>query len=276
MHTHTHTHTHTICPEKLKYIFIIITGLWCFSVGFIRTYTLVEVPLSWSNAQRFCRTEYTDLATAENKEEMQELVDAGRRWYGGHLWIGLYDDIHSWRWSMDEEGYYDAGGAEFRMWGASEPSNGNEKCALMFLAGTWHDISCQTKAPFVCYNGASPRFIVVSEVRTWPEAQSYCREHYTDLASVRNNSDNNQIKDLLSAEYTWIGLYRDSWKWSDRSPVSFTNWRNGKPGGLPCVLTHKGQWEDRRCDIKLFFVCQTGESSDEDETHWKRFHIKPG
>ncbi|XP_029998137.1 C-type mannose receptor 2-like [Sphaeramia orbicularis] len=189
---------------------------------------------------------------------MQELVDAGRRWYGGHLWIGLYDDIHSWRWSVDEEGYYDTGGAEFRMWGASEPSNGNEKCALMFLAGTWHDISCQTKAPFVCYNaGASPRFIVVSEVRTWPEAQSYCREHYTDLASVRNNSDNNQIKDLLSAEYTWIGLYRDSWKWSDRSPVSFTNWRNGKPGGLPCVLTHKGQWEDRRCDIKLFFVCQT-------------------
>uniref|UniRef100_A0A672ZYE8 C-type lectin domain-containing protein n=1 Tax=Sphaeramia orbicularis TaxID=375764 RepID=A0A672ZYE8_9TELE len=118
------------------------------SVSFIRTYTLVEVPLSWSNAQRFCRTEYTDLATAENKEEMQELVDAGRRWYGGHLWIGLYDDIHSWRWSVDEE---------------------------------------------------------------------------------------------------------------DRSPVSFTNWRNGKPGGLPCVLTHKGQWEDRRCDIKLFFVCQTGE-----------------
>ncbi|XP_045886735.1 uncharacterized protein LOC123957741 [Micropterus dolomieu] len=58
----------------------------------------------------------------------------------------------------------------------------------------------------------SSSFIFVNDLKTWSEAQSYCREHYTDLASVRNRTENAQINKLAQYKPIWIGLYRDSWK----------------------------------------------------------------
>lgn len=104
-------------------------------------------------------------------------------------------------------------------------------------------------------------FIFVNESKTWTEAQSYCREHYTDLASVRNQTENEQIKNIITSK-AWIGLYRDSWKWSDGSPVSFTKWSTNEPtGGInnPCVRLHEGQWEDWACADQLYFLCHIGE-----------------
>ena len=108
---------------------------------------------------------------------------------------------------------------------------------------------------------APSHFIFVNEPKTWSEAQSYCRERHTDLASVRNQAENGDIKSIITSE-AWIGLYRDPWKWSDGSPTSFTKWHTNKPTGnvhSPCVLLHKGKWEDRRCDDTLYFFCQLGE-----------------
>ncbi|KAK5614810.1 hypothetical protein CRENBAI_012592 [Crenichthys baileyi] len=58
---------------------------------------------------------------------------------------------------------------------------------------------------------------------TWTNAQSFCREHHTDLPSVRTSTENEQIKGLmqsLGVVQVWIGLYRFSWTWVDGIPVS--------------------------------------------------------
>uniref|UniRef100_A0A8C4GGP2 C-type lectin domain-containing protein n=1 Tax=Dicentrarchus labrax TaxID=13489 RepID=A0A8C4GGP2_DICLA len=104
-------------------------------------------------------------------------------------------------------------------------------------------------------------FVFVNESKTWTEAQSYCREHYTDLASVRNQTENEQI---TGGRDLWIGLYRDSWKWSDGSAHSFSNWNtdtNQPNGGLlePCVTSYSGKWEEWPCSTRWFFVCYDGE-----------------
>ncbi|KAI4824710.1 hypothetical protein KUCAC02_013205 [Chaenocephalus aceratus] len=66
------------------------------------------------------------------------------------------------------------------------------------------------------------------------QCQSYCREHHTDLASVRNLAENQQIADLLHAGGVWIGLYR---------------------GLLEVISTNSGKWEDLDCGLEKPFIC---------------------
>ncbi|XP_060882203.1 secretory phospholipase A2 receptor-like [Labrus mixtus] len=243
--------------------FLFLSGLCFLPVCFPRRYILVREALTWTEAQSYCREKFTDLASVSSQQESDQLREATEELDVGHLWIGLYNDIDSWRWSLEEEGYYGEGEAEFRKWGVREPNNfmGIEHCAMMHISGVWIDVSCNIKIWFTCFKNSSSSFILVNETKTWTEAQRYCRERYTDLASVRNQSENDQImKNMKNMKKycTWIGLNRDSWKWSDGSPYSFTSWNISKQIGPvvpPCVLLHKGLWHSCRCDAKLFFLC---------------------
>uniref|UniRef100_A0A3Q1IM03 C-type lectin domain-containing protein n=1 Tax=Anabas testudineus TaxID=64144 RepID=A0A3Q1IM03_ANATE len=103
-------------------------------------------------------------------------------------------------------------------------------------------------------------FIFVNQSMTWKEAQSYCRVHYTDLASVRNQAENDQMKMIITQnQNTWIGLYRNSWAWSDGSPYSFSNWGTSQtPSGTAtdaCLNSYYGQWIIRDCTSRNFFAC---------------------
>ncbi|XP_010774002.1 C-type mannose receptor 2-like isoform X2 [Notothenia coriiceps] len=97
---------------------------------------------------------------------------------------------------------------------------------------------------------------------TWTEAQSYCREHHTDLASVRNLAENQQIDELLTGGGKhWIGLYRDSWKWSDGSNSSFKYWADYRPKHralkvcVAAAFDNSGKWEDLDCGVEKPFIC---------------------
>uniref|UniRef100_A0A667WZ46 C-type lectin domain-containing protein n=1 Tax=Myripristis murdjan TaxID=586833 RepID=A0A667WZ46_9TELE len=105
----------------------------------------------------------------------------------------------------------------------------------------------------------SSRWILVEGHKTWSEAQSYCRQNYTDLASIRNLTENEEIKGLISNS-SWIGLFRDGWKWSDGSAMSFSKWYHNQPNGGDerCVASHLGKWDDYSCSHRLYFACYSG------------------
>ncbi len=118
---------------------------------------------------------------------------------------------------------------------------------------------------------ASTGFVRVHEGKNWTDAQKYCREKHTDLASVRNESENNQTQtiinqNLTSSKKAWIGLYR-LWVWSDNSTASFTHWMSGEPNSKAnrdsiCTSTdiiYGGQWIDDYCTDSYPFVCYDGE-----------------
>jgi len=132
---------------------------------------------------------------------------------------------------------------------------------------------------------ASQKYILVYEFKTWAGAQSYCREKYTDLASVRDEAERQQILRLTNVYYhgvfygtdVWIGLHRNR-LWSDQSSSSFTYWLPaiqidyaqpdnginvpGQMGVQHCTavsLQHFGRWTDERCFASLPFFCYSGE-----------------
>nr|XP_046185801.1 mucin-2-like [Oncorhynchus gorbuscha] len=105
---------------------------------------------------------------------------------------------------------------------------------------------------------------VMMENKTWIDAQSYCRQNHTDLVSVRNQTENTEIKKKISLTGlpVWIGLFLDSWRWSDQSDSSFRNGTLGHPdaSGQNCVAlfsesVNSAEWVKHPCDHRHNFIC---------------------
>ncbi|XP_058618605.1 secretory phospholipase A2 receptor-like [Onychostoma macrolepis] len=127
--------------------------------------------------------------------------------------------------------------------------------------GHWHDADCHYTMYFICYN-ESTGFVREQNKKNWTEAQKYCREKHTDLASVRNEGENDQIEKMLIGNQVWIGLHR-LWVWSDNSSATFTHWKQDELNikadrDSICTSTgvsNEGRWTDEYCRESHPFVC---------------------
>ncbi|XP_060945116.1 macrophage mannose receptor 1-like [Limanda limanda] len=199
-------------------------------------------------------------------EELKDTVSAaGHR---SQVWIGLYSHV-DWKWSDG----FNQSGDEYRNWNDHQPNynEANQFCVGMTRQGTWFDYYCHVKPTFVCYNDSAAggfEFVRVNTRKTWSEAQKHCREHFTDLATVRNDDENEEIKSLISrGNWAWIGLYRDSQiYWSDGSHFSFSSWSPGvnSPDSMEvgcgvADLNKGGKWRLISCEVRKPFVCYSME-----------------
>ncbi|XP_073763999.1 C-type lectin lectoxin-Lio2 [Danio rerio] len=110
-------------------------------------------------------------------------------------------------------------------------------------------------------------FYFVAENMSWSNAQTYCRQHYIDLASVLDYADVEEALGSIDPDYyanVWIGLYRhgptDPWLWSDSGTSTFIPWGPGQPNNYAnsqyCVeLERNWVLNDLNCNTKLSFVC---------------------
>ncbi|XP_055797240.1 C-type lectin BfL-1-like [Salvelinus fontinalis] len=152
----------------------------------------VNTNKTWTEAQSYCRQNYTDLASIDDMADMNKFINTVEAWLLTEpAWIGLCNT--SWRWSpgdteLESEGF----------WGASQPNNlnNNEFCVWM-RNGLWHDENCEAQHHFVCYDTNLTKYILITEEKPWREAQRYCQKNHTDLASVRDEAENNTIQDII-------------------------------------------------------------------------------
>nr|XP_013998635.1 unnamed protein product [Salmo salar] len=247
----------------LRVTLFLLSGLYTHSSSHV--YQFVNISKTWAEAQNYCREKYIDLATVDNTEDMARLrkVIDGSSGIKDKVWIGLYDNINSWKWSLDNSDYY-SDRTEYGNWYANEPNNvgSSQYCVVIEENGHWNDISCAIECYPVCYDAnATNRYILGQQGMNWVEAQSYCRQYHTDLATVRNQTENQMIQDLIPTSNAWIGLSRVPWRWSDQSNSPFRLWGQNQPNNYlanqQCVVMSEktGLWDDVYCGNELYFLC---------------------
>ncbi|XP_048827634.1 putative C-type lectin domain family 20 member A [Brienomyrus brachyistius] len=155
----------------------------------------------------------------------------------------------SWRWQWSS-GEGDTGYTNWYKDATYNQNNGN------------YCVGIKDNAP-TCKDGinATWNFTLINQHLNWSGAQNYCRSNYTDLATVRNKEDNDLINNMVKHDnWAWIGLFQDTWGWSDLSNSSFRNWKTGLNDnvGDKCALaqvTWPGTWDVTPCAEKHPFIC---------------------
>ncbi|KAL2088204.1 hypothetical protein ACEWY4_017032 [Coilia grayii] len=249
-----------------------LSGVCGLSSSVQRQFHVVKEQKNWTEAQQYCREKFTDLATIDDMAEMERLKRAIHEEHVEEAWIGLKrGSSYKWQWSLADRDFYGENEAEFRNWHRNEPqeTDGEDCAAIVAAWEEWIDHFCgnaPSRYPFICYDSEKPSSLITNLTHplTWRDAQRYCREKHTDLASVRNQRENDQIVAFTAPanSFVWIGLFRDTWEWSDGSSSSFRHWASVEPKnvdpkehGLCAEIWPSGQWNDEGCDKLKNFIC---------------------
>uniref|UniRef100_A0A671MFN4 C-type lectin domain-containing protein n=1 Tax=Sinocyclocheilus anshuiensis TaxID=1608454 RepID=A0A671MFN4_9TELE len=207
---------------------------------------------TWTEAQRYCREKYTDLATVDNMNDMNELKKSD-----GRVWIGLQKTGRDeWQWSSGEPALY-------LNWATGQPENNN--CSIM-RNGTWHVVGCDKSLTFIY------KLIVIRENLTWSEALRYCRQNHVDLVSVHSEEIQRRVMNVVKRASTaavWLGLRHSCtvgiWFWVSGETVCYQNWAPGNgTSEEDCEHTVRSgavqsggdqRWISRPETDKLNFIC---------------------
>uniref|UniRef100_A0A3P8V4J4 C-type lectin domain-containing protein n=1 Tax=Cynoglossus semilaevis TaxID=244447 RepID=A0A3P8V4J4_CYNSE len=91
-------------------------------------------------------------------------------------------------------------------------------------------------------SSAWTKYVSVSQRSSWPEAQTNCRQQYTDLAVISNVQDNEEVLKIAAqlGGRAWIGINWNNtdsvWMWSGGGRVSTFFWGRDEP-------CRSGEWE---------------------------------
>lgn len=111
---------------------------------------------------------------------------------------------------------------------------------------------------------STERYVFINEAKTWQEAQDFCMQHHTSLASVRTKTEDEVIQQVVPKDtLTLIGMHRHTWMWwSDGSEHIFSHWLQGHPAGNTgnCAASvvdaaNSGKLVEHDCGTEFPFMC---------------------
>ncbi|XP_076738805.1 C-type mannose receptor 2-like [Maylandia zebra] len=119
-----------------------------------------------------------------------------------------------------------------------------------------------------------PLYHFINNPKDWLTAQQYCRDMYTDLATITDEQDLEDLAGLVGSggPFVYLGLYRD-WGWSvsenddyKEGEPAYWNWASGEPSVQSCAsMSATGGWYATPCNSTLSFFCYTALATDVSE-----------
>ncbi|KAL1272035.1 hypothetical protein QQF64_031051 [Cirrhinus molitorella] len=233
--------------DQTLYFILLLTALCSVSECVQRQYHFINEMKNWTEAQRYCREKYTDLATVDNMNDMKMLSKSLNYGSFPYVWIGLQKTGRDkWQWSSGEPALY-------LNWATGQPAD--RDCAVM-LNGQWHGLSCNDNCHFICNNTVNERvqgrwlddpcdkqypfvchedkLILIKENLTWSEALRYCRNNGMDMVSVHSEEIQRRVMNVVkwaSTVEVWLGLRHSCtvgiWFWVSGQTVCYQNWAPG-------------------------------------------------
>ncbi|XP_050958292.1 C-type mannose receptor 2-like isoform X2 [Labeo rohita] len=202
------------------YFILLLIALCSVSECVQRQYHFINENKTWTEAQSYCREKYTDLATVDDMNDMNELKKSVNDRSVEYVWIGLQKTGRDkWQWCSGEPALY-------LNWGDKQPE-GKDDCAMM-LNGQFHDLPCSNNRHFICNN---KKLIVITENLTWLEALRYCRQNHVDLVSVHSEEIQRRVMNVVkqaSTAVVWLGLRHSCtvgiWFWVSGEAMCYQNW----------------------------------------------------
>uniref|UniRef100_I3K0I1 C-type lectin domain-containing protein n=1 Tax=Oreochromis niloticus TaxID=8128 RepID=I3K0I1_ORENI len=252
--------------DKMHWILFlhILMGQCCFFTCRLYEYHFIAENKSWYEAQRYCREKYTDLAKVFDMTDMSRLRNSTQN--QGEAWIGLNNNTggnRMWHWSLPGVEYIQNDSS----WNLSGRAYWEYPGNCVRKRDKLADVSCNTMTWFICYDEMkkdNKTLYLITTPMNWTQAQTYCRYNHTDLASGLDQVDGEEMKALFAGRVmsVWIGLFRDSWRWSDGSDFSFRYWDmqlfNDEQSNKTCAMTllnRSGKWSSDECDKEKPFFC---------------------
>uniref|UniRef100_A0A8D0H861 E-selectin n=1 Tax=Sphenodon punctatus TaxID=8508 RepID=A0A8D0H861_SPHPU len=135
---------------------ILTYGLLVLEEGACWTYHASDRNMSYEEAERFCKHNYTHLVAIQSQEEIAHL-NAEFPFNPGYYWIGIRKIGNNWTWIGTNKRLTN----ESKNWAEGEPNNQakNEDCVEIYIkrshdAGKWNDAKCSNKKVALCYTAS--------------------------------------------------------------------------------------------------------------------------
>ncbi|XP_037337280.2 putative C-type lectin domain family 20 member A [Pungitius pungitius] len=236
-----------VCGAFLLLLFLCATVAGLGSVV-VKHYEYVKHHYTWDEAQKHCRSEFTDLGTIFKKSDEETNLES----YAA--WVRLYKINGNWVWF---DGQTMSSNDDRWEPNATHPS---DSCAVVYYGSNKLTGSkCDRYAFFYCYVGHSGGwYTFVPESKTRSEAEAYCNTKHDHLASFdRGQLLGSEVKEQDFP--VWTGLRREggAWKWS-YGLSEYRNWPSVEPGDQDvCVAisSKDKKMSAKSCSARFPFVC---------------------
>ncbi|KAK3572757.1 hypothetical protein QTP86_007045 [Hemibagrus guttatus] len=154
----------------MKHLFVLLlfTGVLPHVLSFSRTYYLIQEGKTWDDAKAYCRAKYTDLAIIKIFPEQHKTI---------RMKVKSSQDVN-----------------DPAIMAAIE-----EKVGFIF---TQFVLDKRMSKEQTTRENATERYILITQPKMWYDAQSYCRQHHTDLASARNATENSFVGTFTKQQQT--------------------------------------------------------------------------